>query len=231
MKKALIILVLTMVSASWTQSMSQINGGFKMGIDFSNIKMTLGDGDFNKEFDTKRLISPRMGFFIRGYVYEGLFIQASTMFGVKGVRWDDERERNNKWVDSKEYQIILCLDIPVNVGYMFDLDGVKLFGMVGPVITSNMYTTNLYKADGEWDNEHHYIGTEITDTYKPWDFGINIEGGVQLSRFEFTAFYTQGLKNLSNFEGGNYKTNVFGFTAAILFGPVDSGRGGYRYGR
>ena len=76
---------------------------------------------------------------------------------------------------------------------MFDLNGVILFGIAEQVITSNMYSTNLYNEDGQWDDEHHNIGTYICCTFKPRDFGLNIAGGVQLSRFEITAFYTQGL--------------------------------------
>lgn len=121
-------------------------------------------------------------------------------------------------------------DLPIYFGYKYDLGGAKLFAMAGPMISYSTYATILFKANDEWDNWHQKVGNSETDDFKPLDIGVIIEGGVEVDRFQFTAFFSQGLSNLSNYEDSEIKKNVFGLTAAIKFGKVDGG-GGYGYRR
>ena len=141
------------------------------------------------------------------------------------IKWDSVitlHTSGTQKYDSKEYEILAAIDVPINIGYKYDLGGAKIFAMAGPVISYNIYSTNLYKADNEYDNDHQSIGTGVDDDFKPLNFGINIEGGVEVDRFQFTAFYTQGLSELSNTpDMVKMKTNVFGLTAAVKFGKFD----------
>ncbi len=193
-----------------------------MGVDFSKFKLKAGEGYEIDDTDFKRLISPRIGFIIDVGFTDNLFLQSGAFGSAKGVRYDDKRIISEKEYDSKEYEILLGIDVPVNFGYKYDLGGAKIFAMAGPVVSFNLYATNLYKADNEYDNDHQSIGTREEDDFKPINFGINIEGGVEVDRFQFTAFYTQGLSDLSNIpDMVKVKTNVFGLTAAVMFGRVD----------
>ncbi len=224
MKKLTIIAIIAILtcSVSITNAQVKVNGGFKLGSDFSNIKMTYDGDSYNDEIDSKRLISPRLGFFVDVEFFEGIFVQTGVFGASKGFRYDSKRMIGGKEYSSKEYQLLMGIDIPLNFGYKFDLGAVKIFGMVGPQLTYNMYSTLLYKADDEYDNDKQTIGTkEFIDTFKPMNFAVNIEGGVELDRFQFSLFYTQGLSNLSNISDTEFKTNVFGVTAAVLFGRVD----------
>lgn len=224
MKKLLSITIIVLVSSIWTISNAQVRGGFKMGVDFSNLKVESWGLNTNDVLDSKVLISPRMGFILEIGIIDNLFVQTGLFGAIKGFRYDSERTISNKDYDSKEYQILGGIDFPINVGYKFDVGEVKLFAMVGPVITYNIYATGLYKADNEWDNDHQYIGTEITDDFKPINMGLNIEGGVEFDRYQFTAFFTQGLTELSTKSDTSIesiKSSVFGLTAAIKFGKVD----------
>jgi len=222
MKKLLLITIVVFMSSLWTISNAQVRGGFKLGADFSNLKWEDNTfGSVNDLLETKRLISPRLGFIIDVGIVHNIFIQAGVYGSVKGFRYDSERVIGGKDYDSKETQILATLDIPINVGYKYDLGGAKIFGMLGPNISYGFYTTALYKADGEYDNDQQTIGTKSTDTYKPLNFGLNFEAGVEFSLFQFSAFYTQGLSNISNLSTDEIKTNVFGLTAAIMFGSAD----------
>jgi len=229
MKKILLITVVLLATLSFSTLNAQVKWGFKMGADFSNLKIDIGGINANDALKTKRMITPRLGFIIEVPVNDEFFFQTGVFGAMKGIKFDSERVVDNESVSSKEYEVILCIDFPINFGYKYDLGGAKLFAMAGPVISYNTYSTLLYQTDGkDWNNEHETIGTLETDTHKPLNFGVNLEGGIEVSRFQFTAFYTQGLSNLSNHEGATTKTNVFGLTAAIKFGRVDSRRGGYR---
>jgi len=87
----------------------------------------------------------------------------------------------------------------------------------------------LYKLEGKvWDNDKQSVGNTSFDDFTLLNFGVDIEGGVELDRFQFSLFYTQGISNLSNNSIATITTNVFGLAAAIKFGKVDGKRGGFR---
>lgn len=213
MKKTLLIAIMLVAAFSVNTLNAQVKGGFKIGLDLSKLSM-----DSNDDIDTKRLISPRMGFIIEVPVNDFLFVQAGLFGTAKGYR-----SNTDLGVEMKMIQVLGALDIPINFGYKYDLGNIKLFGMVGPVISYNVYATTLYKVgDEDWDNYNDFkIGTSSSDTFKPLNIGVNIEAGVELSMFQFSAFFNQGLSNISNLDGGTFKTNVFGIAAAIKFGKVN----------
>ena len=221
MKRILSIALIVLVSSFWNGSFAQINGGFKMGIDFSNLKWDIGSTSMNDQFDTKRLITPRLGFFMDVNIVEGLFANIGVYGSSKGFRYKDTRTIDGVDYDSKEYQILATIDIPLNVGYRYDFGGITAFGMLGPNLSYGLYATALYKANGEYDNDHQTVGKEISDTFKPMNFGINVEAGVELDRFQFSAYFTQGLSELSNIDAQSIKSSVFGLNVAIKFGNVE----------
>jgi outer membrane protein with beta-barrel domain len=222
MKKLLLIAIVILVSSSWSISNAQVRAGFKMGCDFSMMKLTAGEGYTSMAPDFKRLISPRIGFIIEVELPQNMFLQGGVFGAARGVRYDSVRVISEKEYDSKEYEILLGIDIPINFGYKYDLGGAKIFAMVGPVFTYGFYATNLYKADNEYDNDHQIVGNEITDDFRPFNLGINFEGGVEIDRFQFTAFYNQGISDISpDSDIVTAKTNVFGLTAAVKFGSID----------
>lgn len=212
MKKILLTVIILITAFSFSNLNAQVKGGFKMGVDFSNFK----------DSDAKNLISPRMGFLIEVGINENLFVQTGIYASLKGFRYDGVRYENNKAVDSKEYQFMICTNLPINFGYKYDLGGAKLFAMAGPEISYNSYATLLYKADGTWDNDHQTIGNESFNNFKPLNFSANIEGGIEVNRFQFSAFYTLGLSNIDASGWFDFKTRVFGLTTAVKFGKVDN---------
>ncbi|MBU2553473.1 MAG: PorT family protein [Bacteroidetes bacterium] len=216
MKKTLLITALLIAVFSFNNLNAQVKGGFKLGADFSRLNMDYDD-DFNDE--TKRLISPRLGFIIEVPVNDFLFVQAGVFGAAKGWRVSEEDAGDTY----KAMMILGTIDIPIQFGYKYDLGNIKLFGMAGPVISYNVYSTLVYKwGDEDWDNDNSYkIGNSEADFFKPLNMGVNIEAGVELNRFQFSAFYMQGLSNLNTQDGDKYTTNVIGLTAAIKFGRVD----------
>lgn len=219
MKKTLLLAVFLIAAFSFNSLNAQVKGGFKIGGDLSRLTMEDSDGSSELSDETKRLISPRLGFFIEVPVNDYLFVQAGLYGAAKGWRLSGEE----MGIDYKNIQVLGTLDIPVNFGYKHDLGNLKLFGMAGPVISYNIYSTFLYKyGDDDWDNDNdNKIGTSDGDTFKPLNVGFNIETGVELNRFQFSVFYMQGLSNFSNIDDVTFRTNVFGLTAAIKFGSVD----------
>ncbi|MFA5417468.1 MAG: outer membrane beta-barrel protein [Bacteroidales bacterium] len=226
MKKVVLFAVLLVAAFSFNTLNAQVKGGFKLGVDFSKLNLDFDDGSSaSDEFDIKRLTSPRLGFILEVPVNDYLFVQTGVFAAAKGYVVNEE----DAGVKSKTIQILGTMDIPINVGYKYKLDNLSLFAMAGPVISYNVYATTATKVGSKWDNNNDLkIGTSEFDFFKPLNIGVDIEAGVELSRFQFSVYYVQGLSNISSQDGGNFKTNVFGLAAAIKFGKVESKRGGFR---
>ncbi len=230
MKKRFLIAIVIIASISCNVLNAQVKGGFKMGVDFSNSKWSNDEFTLNDSLNSKRLISPRLGFILEIPINDNLFVQTGIFGSARGYRAKEEDEIGGKVYESKLYQIMLYFDLPIYIGYKHDLGDAKLFAMAGPMISYGTYATMLFHVEDEWDNLHQKVGNSDTDDFKPLDLGIIIEGGVEVDRFQFSAFFSQGLSNLSNFEGSVIKNNVFGLTAAVKFGKINGGSG-YKYGR
>lgn len=224
MRKILLITCLLIAGMSVQQLSAQIKGGFKMSMDLSNLNTEYEGESYNDEIDSKRLISPRLGFFMDIPVYEGFFIQPGVFGAVRGYRYDSQRIISEELFDSKEFEVVVCVDVPINFGYKYDFDKFSIFGMAGSVFSYNTYATNLYKADNEWDNDKQTIGTGEDDYVKPFNFGINFEAGIEFSCFQFSGSYLHGISNLSPQDGllGDHQihSNVFSISAAVLFGKL-----------
>jgi hypothetical protein len=219
MKKTLFFAIVMIAVFSFQNVQAQVKGGFKLGADFSKLKMEDSDGNTEYADEFKRVISPRIGFILEVPVNDYLFVQTGLFAAIKG--WRVSEEESGEKV--KLMQILGTVDFPVNFGYKYDMGGAKLFAMAGPVLSYNVYTTMLFKyGDEDWDNNNDIkIGTDDTDTFKPMNFGVNVEAGVEVSSFQFSVYYSQGLSNFSNVEGSKFQTNVFGVAAAVKFGRVD----------
>jgi len=230
MKKILIISMLIIVAASVNTLQAQFNGGFKMGVDFSKLVIKMDGESSNDEEELKRLIAPRLGFFGDYKITDEFFVHAGVFGSIRGLKSDGLRWLDDTTVvDSKEYEVIIYVDIPVNFGYMYDLGGARLFAMAGPMFSFGTYTTHLFKANGEWDNEAQSIGNTDYDDYQSFNLSVTLEGGIEVDRFQFSLFYNQGISNADDIKT---TSNIIGLTAAVKFGSVDSGRrGGYKYKR
>lgn len=225
MKKRLIVAFLSALVLGSFSLMAQ-SGGIKVGVHFANMSVKPSSAaDLIK--NQRSLISPRFGFIYEMPVYQGVFFQTGINVSAKGYKFDSNRTIDGKKFDSQEYNLISYVDLPLQFGYKFDVGVVKLFGMTGPVFNYAVYTTNLYKADGEYDNDHQSVGTSTGDNFKPFDFNWNIEGGLQYSHFQFSLFYSYGFSNVQNkpdqpaFNDLSMKNSLFGLNIAILFGNIE----------
>lgn len=226
MKKMYFLVIIALTVFSFSTVNAQVKAGLKLGADFSTIQFKMDDEVVP---DLTRLTSPRLGVLIEIPLSDEIFVYTGADATVKGFKYEDVREKNEEWVESEEMHLLLTVNFPVMAGYKLELDGFKIFGMAGPVIGWNTYTTNLYKAAGKYDNSQLTIGTEPYDSYKPYDFNVRLEAGIELNRFQLSASYTHGLSNLINNNDITARPNVIGISAAIKFGEVDGGRrGGYR---
>jgi len=178
--------------------------------------------------DNKLLIAPKLGFIFDTQLYEGIFLQTGIFSSISGYRFDDIRWDDEVPYDSKEVVFLWYLEFPLNIGYKHQLnDNLHIMGMTGPVFRYLTYSTIAFKVENDWDNEPTHIGegSDKIEFFNNFDFGLNIEAGVQFKRYQFTFYYTPGFTNIYNddFVGdvASWKNYSFGFNIAILFGKVE----------
>lgn len=241
MKKSTIFLFILLLSASVPVLGQKV--GFQMGLNFSNWNPSVDSIEFPEQ---KPLISPSLGILVEIPVNEGFFISSGVFTRVKGIRFESVRPvgdvigNDYEMKETNEFLVLWYLNLPVNFGYKFELDnGLKLYGKTGPTFDFGIYSTNLYRYDSEWDNQKTKFGEPDLESdaimfFNKFDFGWNIEAGLQVSRFQFSLFYNPGFTEVFNADDDieedlpNMKNYVYGFKTAILFGQMDNGRGSGR---
>lgn len=233
MKRTLLLSILLLGLTSLTVN-AQVKCGIKIGADFSTLQYRDKGEIINDSAEITGITSPRLGFFVEIPLTDELFIHGGFEGAIKGYNFEGVREKNNEYVDSEEKALILAVNFPIMAGYKYDIGGAKIFGMLGPVIGVNTYATNLYKAAGEWDNSHMFIGEWTPETgespfayFKRMDMLVRLEAGIEVHRFQFSASYTQGFTDLQDIEEGAVNSRIIGLNAAIKFGSVGK-RGRWR---
>ena len=230
MRKVLLILVLALFTTA--SGLKAQNLGFTAGVSFSNVSFSGSDAPVFDSVNKVPLISPRVGFLYMHPVSDQFFFQTGVFASAKGYKIKNED------ADFTAFYPVLYVDVPLQFGYTYDFGGAKLRAMTGPYLGLATYTQYAYKVSGEWENEERTIGdgSEPTDLYKPFDFGWNIEAGVEVNRFILTGYYSLGLIDvLAIDDDANLdvqgKNNVFGINLSILFGDYSDdpeGRGTIR---
>lgn len=229
MKSLTKILVIAILSIMVFNGHAQ-NAGFKFGLNMANANLKNADG--TSETDNKLLFAPRIGFTFETPVYNEVFIQTGLFVTASGYTYESERipdpyENPEVSIESTEKFILLYLELPVNVGYKYALnDQTSLFGMVGPVFRYLTYSTLAFKIDGEWDNEETHLGEgdDKIELFDNFDFGLNIEIGAQIDRYQFSMFYSPSFTNIANEDlagtDASWKNYCFGLNVGILFGEI-----------
>jgi hypothetical protein len=105
----------------------------------------------------------------------------------------------------KQYFLEIPILARINVGTN-SLNGVSVYGLVGPVFDINLQTT--------------LNDIKIEDKYESLDIGLLIGGGVEITRFLVEARYNQGFKNVLKSEGGgasDLKSHSFAIEVGVRF--------------
>lgn len=101
-----------------------------------------------------------------------------------------------------QYFIEIPILARINVGTS-TLNGVSVYGIVGPVFDINLNTK--------------LNGVKIEDKYQSLDVGLLIGGGVEITRFLIEARYNQGFKNVLK-SGGGGTSDIKSHSVAIEVG-------------
>jgi hypothetical protein len=115
------------------------------------------------------------------------------------------------------------LELPLNIVYNFELgETAKLFVGAGPMFSyalSGKVKTSVSSPLGtNTTTNDAKFGSNQTDNFKRFDFGVNGIVGVKLNNgFALSANYTKGLSNLSPADNSKYKGTSIGLSLNYFF--------------
>jgi len=113
------------------------------------------------------------------------------------------------------------VELPVNLGYAFDLGGPRLILGAGPYVAYGVTGKNKFKATvGE--SVVNTIDSDVkfgsgSDQIKPFDYGANLFAGLLInSGLMLKVNYSMGVANISNAPEASYKNSSLGATLVFF---------------
>jgi len=189
---------------TFSQAYSQVKFGPKIGLNLST--MTLKSSGIS--LDPKTLVGFNVGVISEITLKENFILQPGIIYSTKGSKYS---------VTGTDMQIApTYLEIPVNGVYKFGTGSLKAFLSAGPYFAFGI--GGSYETPGESSDISY--GSGDNDDLKPFDFGLNLGGGLEIDKFQISVQYGLGLTNLAPDPSNDNETKVrvIGISMAYLFG-------------
>lgn len=184
---------------------SQVRIAPKVGLNIANYSMSEGD--------PKSIVSFHAGV-VGDYSFGNLYLQSGLLFSQKGYKVSESILVGN--VDVKT--TVNTLELPVNLGYAYDLGGAKLFGYAGPyfgyAINGKSKGTVSGLGDSNSESEDLVFGSGDGEMRR-FELGWNLGVGVEFNKFQVSAQFGRSFTNLVN--SYDVKNQVFGISVAYFF--------------
>ncbi|MDB5014267.1 MAG: hypothetical protein JWQ25_2469 [Daejeonella sp.] len=204
MKK--LVLFFALIVAGQLVSAQGLKYGIKAGVNFANQEF--------KEEGVTLTPSAITSFHIQGLVDYGISSSFSIQpgIGVSGKGFKIESDGVNWKTD------LMYVEIPVNAVAKFPFSSVgKFFVGAGPYAAFGISGKSKIEMMGEEESTDKVFDKE-EGMYKKSDFGVNILGGLELTKgFTINANYGLGLSNIALEDGGTAKNKVFSVSVGFLF--------------
>lgn len=218
MKHLLPLIALALLCLPVTQALAQ-TFGLKAGLNISNMLFEDDDDTYSDDFDA--LPGFHAGVAMELPFTNILSLETALQVSTKGFEFMETESGFE--VTSKTTP--LYIDVPITLKATNDLGGASIYGLAGPYIGFGVGGEVKAEASGggigfgasediEWGND------EDEDTFKPFDFGVLLGGGVQIGSFQVGVSYALGLANISPYTdfGTKIANRVFSVSAGYWFG-------------
>jgi hypothetical protein len=189
---------------SFIQTQAQIKFGPEVGLNLST--MTLKSSGIS--LDPKSLIGFHVGVIAEIPLIENFVLQPGVLYSAKGSKYS---------FDGEDMSISPSfIEIPVNALYKLDIHSAKLLLFAGPYFGFGI--GGSYK-NSSGSTEIKYGSGEDKDM-KPFDLGINIGAGIEISKLQLKVQYGLGITNLApvTTDDQEMKIRSFGISMAYLLG-------------
>jgi hypothetical protein len=172
-------------------SFAQIKYGPKVGLNFSelpnNTKFIIGNQQIYNGY--------HLGVIAEYKIVKQLFLQPGVLIAIKGSKYVAGNDTVGNTTGFSNFQFTsLYADFPLNLVYKIDMASFKLFLTAGPSLGYGL--TGKWKG-GDGTSSSVHFGNRSDDDLKPFDFGLNIGGGLEAGKIQLSAQYYEGLRILS----------------------------------
>jgi hypothetical protein len=206
---SLLVLLLLATNNSFSQVRIGIKGGSTYSVMSNTSQYIIGNEHTNGYL---------AGIFAEFSAIGELYLQPGIIFSTRGTKYTVGNNTVGITEPFPDYQFTgLYASMPLDLTYKIDLGPFKVLISAGPSLT--------YAIKGQWTTSFEtssavHFGNSTTDDFKPFEYGVNAGGGVEIGRFQLLSQFYQGLNPLSasNPESTEQKFRVISFSAAFLFG-------------
>lgn len=202
--KKIILIAIFAFSVTFTSNAQKLGFGVEAGGNLSNIYTEIPTAKSTSDFK----LGYQAGFFANYSITENLFIKAHLLFFTKGSYNKDESTllgvtTSSTWETSPMY-----INLPVVVGFGFDLGGIKPYVNAGVYLAygvggkqtletkvgniENTYSTDFFISNTD-NNMKEYF-----DSHDAFDFGARLGAGIVFSdKYIIELNYDLGLIDIA----------------------------------
>ena len=191
--------------------------GLRAGLNMANMLMKDDDDTYSDDFKMNPgfHIGPTAELPLNDF----LSVEAALLLSTKGFSFSDDYEG----LEMKAKANLLYIDLPVTAKASYDLNGIKIYGELGPYVGMGLtgkYKSKIsYEGESETDTESVEWGSDDDSDLKRLDFGVVIGAGVQIESILVGLNYGLGLANVGTTSDDGYKENhrVLSLTVGYKF--------------
>jgi hypothetical protein len=199
------LIILTLNNAE-----AQVRFGPKAGVNFST--MTLKSSGIS--IDPTNMTGFQAGVIAEISLGRNLALQPGFLYSAKG---------SNYYISGFDVDVTIkpnYLEVPINAIYKIGAGPLNVLLIAGPYVAYGIGGTYSMSSVQTTIDEAIKFGSGQDNDLKPFDVGVNMGAGVELSRFQLTFQYCLGLTNITPVtdNGGEQKNKVMTISLAYLFG-------------
>jgi opacity protein-like surface antigen len=199
-----ISLILTLALESTAQTF-----GVKAGLNLANMLAKDDEG----KFDTKMISGINFGVSAEFPITEMFSFETGLQLSGKGTK----QTYATTYTEVEGKYKLLYIDIPLTAKARYDLNGIKIYGVLGPYIGIGL---SGQRYDSGAGTDVNWGSDSENDDLKRLDFGLLIGGGVEIKSIQIGLTYGLGFANISSYTAYETKISnrVLGLSVGYMFG-------------
>jgi hypothetical protein len=198
MKRLPGISIVLILLLPYTDTITQISAGYKIGLNFSTVTLKTNETHSNPDMPA----GINFGGIIDIPLRRSISFQPGLIFSAKGSDFK---------IDSVDFSLApVYIEIPVNLVLSLGSETFKIFMLAGPYFAIGM-GGNKFVSNSPVENIRFGSNADL----KLFDFGFNFGTGVNINHFLICAQYGIGLANVSTKEA-EMKNRVIGISISSL---------------
>lgn len=204
MKKLLKLTLAFLFLFAASQIEAQVRFGPEVGLNLSKMSINVTGGSMN--INTNNLTSFQAGLDVEFNIVKGFCIQSGVLYSIKGTKFTMagiSAQINPNYIE-----------VPVHLMGKFDIGGPKFLVFAGPYFAYGIGG----KIKSEGTSQDINFGNKSSDDFKPFDYGIDVGIGFEMSGVQISGRYGMGLADINTTSDATIKNGVIQISIAYMIG-------------